>query len=186
MLILIGNVVGLMFAIVALAIGAISFPMLLDKPVGLATAVETSVRAVMANPIPLAAWGIFVALSLLVSALPLLVGLAVMVPGARSRDLAPLPEDRQRLRRFVIPAERSESRIRGHEHRLCCPGFRLARYALGRTSSTERLDQRRRDGRMDDALSTALWITPLVYGRVNSAPIIVPARAWSCRSPRLF
>ena len=64
----------------SLAIGAISFPMLLDKPVGLATAVETSVRAVMANPIPLAAWGIFVALSLLVSALPLLVGLAVMVP----------------------------------------------------------------------------------------------------------
>ncbi len=80
MLILIGNAVGLMFAIVSLAIGAISFPMLLDKPVGLATAVETSIRAVMANPIPLAAWGIFVAVSLLVSALPLLVGLAVMVP----------------------------------------------------------------------------------------------------------
>ena len=80
MLIVIGNVAGLMFAIVSLAIGAISFPMLLDKPVGLATAVATSVRAVIANPIPLAAWGIFVALSLLVSALPLLVGLAVMVP----------------------------------------------------------------------------------------------------------
>lgn len=80
MLIVIGNVVGLAFALVVLAIGVISFPMLLDKPVGIGTAVETSIRAVMTNPIPLAAWGLFVALSLLISAIPFLVGLAVVVP----------------------------------------------------------------------------------------------------------
>ncbi len=80
MLILIGNVAGLMFAIVSLAIGVISFPMLLDKRVGIGTAVETSVRAVMANPLPLAVWGLVVALSLLIGAIPLLVGLAVVVP----------------------------------------------------------------------------------------------------------
>ena len=80
MMIILGNAVGLVFAVAALAIGVVSFPMLLDKQCGLATAVETSVRAVMANPIPMAAWGLFVGLSLVIGALPLLVGLAVVVP----------------------------------------------------------------------------------------------------------
>jgi uncharacterized membrane protein len=79
-MIVVGNGLGLLFAIAALAIGVVSFPLLLDKHVGLGTAVETSVRAVMANPLPMAAWGLFVAIILWLAALPLLVGLAVVVP----------------------------------------------------------------------------------------------------------
>ena len=79
-MIVIGNALGFAFAVAALAFGVISFPLLLDKNCGLATAVETSVRAVTTNPIPMAAWGLFVGITLVVGAIPLLVGLAVVVP----------------------------------------------------------------------------------------------------------
>ena len=37
-------------------------------------------RAVMANPVPMAAWGLTVAVLLVAGALPLLIGLAVVLP----------------------------------------------------------------------------------------------------------
>ena len=58
----------------------VSFPMLLDRNVGVATAVRTSVRAVVANPGAMAAWGLIVAALLLLGCLPALVGLAVVMP----------------------------------------------------------------------------------------------------------
>jgi uncharacterized membrane protein len=79
-MIILGNALGLIFAIAALAIGVVSFPLLLDRHVGLGTAVETSVRAVLVNPVPMAAWGLIVAGLLFFGALPLLVGLAVVIP----------------------------------------------------------------------------------------------------------
>jgi uncharacterized membrane protein len=79
-LIFVGSGVGFVFAVVVLAISAISFPMLLDKDVGVVTAVQTSVRAVVANPKTMAIWGIIVAGALVIGALPLFVGLAVVMP----------------------------------------------------------------------------------------------------------
>jgi uncharacterized membrane protein len=79
-LIIIGNGIGFLFALAVLIISAISFPLLLDRNVGAVEAVLTSVRAVAANPLPMAVWGLIVAVSLLVGALPFLVGLAVVVP----------------------------------------------------------------------------------------------------------
>ena len=79
-LIFVGSGVGFLFAVVALAISAISFPMLLDRDVGAATAVRTSVRAVVANPITMAIWGMIVASALVIGALPFFVGLAVVMP----------------------------------------------------------------------------------------------------------
>lgn len=79
-LIAIGNAVGLFFAVTALCISVVSFPLLLDRHVGIGTAIMTSVRAVQANPIILALWGFLVALVLLIGAIPFLVGLAVCVP----------------------------------------------------------------------------------------------------------
>jgi uncharacterized membrane protein len=79
-MIIIGNFIGLLFAITALCIGVVSFPLLLDRQVGVATAVETSVRAVLANPIVMAVWGLIVGVTLFLGALPLLVGLAVVIP----------------------------------------------------------------------------------------------------------
>jgi uncharacterized membrane protein len=79
-LIVIGNAVGLFFAVTALCISVVSFPLLLDRHVSIGTAIMTSIRAVQANPVMLALWGLLVALALLIGALPFLVGLAVCVP----------------------------------------------------------------------------------------------------------
>ncbi len=51
-LIVVGTGVGFLFAVLVLAIGAISFPLLLDRDVGAAVALLTSIRVVAANPGP--------------------------------------------------------------------------------------------------------------------------------------
>ncbi|MCI0466317.1 MAG: DUF2189 domain-containing protein [Beijerinckiaceae bacterium] len=79
-LIALGNTIGAAFAVVVLSISVVSFPLLLDRDVGLAVAVETSIRAVLENPITLAAWGIIVAALLAAGFLLVFVGLAVTVP----------------------------------------------------------------------------------------------------------
>ncbi len=79
-LMLVGNLVGLGFAAVALAISVVSFPLLLERDVGTVAAIRTSFRAVAANPVPMAIWGLIVAGLLFLGSLPLLVGLAVVIP----------------------------------------------------------------------------------------------------------
>ena len=56
-LIVLGIGVGFLFAVLVLAISVVSFPLLLDRKVGVATAVWTSVRVVMANPSAMAGGG---------------------------------------------------------------------------------------------------------------------------------
>ena len=79
-LIIIGNSVGFLFALLVLVVSAVSFPLLLDRKVGASVAVVTSWRAVVANPGTMAVWGMIVAGLLAVGSLPLLFGLAVVVP----------------------------------------------------------------------------------------------------------
>jgi uncharacterized membrane protein len=79
-LIAVGNVVGLFFAITALCISVVSFPLLVDRHVSIGTAITTSIRAVQANPVMTVIWGFLVALALVIGAVPFLVGLAVCVP----------------------------------------------------------------------------------------------------------
>lgn len=79
-LIFVGCGVGFVFAAVVLAISVTSFPMLLDQNVDAATAVRTSVRAVFANPMTMAMWGLIVAGGLVIGALPFLLGLAIVLP----------------------------------------------------------------------------------------------------------
>lgn len=79
-LIVVGNAVGLLFAILVLVISVVSFPMLVDRNVGVGTAVRTSVRAVIASPLTMAVWGLFVLAALIVGSLPLFFGLAVVFP----------------------------------------------------------------------------------------------------------
>jgi uncharacterized membrane protein len=79
-LIFVGNTVGFLFAALVLVISVVSFPMLVDRNVSAATAVRTSVRAVIASPLAMAAWGLFVAAALVLGALPLFFGLAVVFP----------------------------------------------------------------------------------------------------------
>jgi uncharacterized membrane protein len=77
---LVGTAIGACFALVVLCTSVIAFPLLLDRDVGAYVAVETSIRAVVHNLVPMLAWGIIVGLSLFVGALTLFVGLAVILP----------------------------------------------------------------------------------------------------------
>ncbi len=79
-MIVVGVGVGFLFAVLALAISVVSFPLLLDRNVGVRRAVATSVRAVLANPVPMAAWGLIVTGGLVLGALPALLGLIFVLP----------------------------------------------------------------------------------------------------------
>jgi uncharacterized membrane protein len=79
-MIVVGVGVGFLFALFVLAISVVSFPLLLDRDVGLPTAVLTSLRAVAANPGPMAVWGLVVAAGLVIGSIPLFLGLAIVVP----------------------------------------------------------------------------------------------------------
>ncbi len=79
-LIILGNAIGFIFAIAVLTISVVSFPLLLDRNVGVAAAVHTSVRAVLANPLTMALWGLIVAASLMIGFMFAFVGLAFVVP----------------------------------------------------------------------------------------------------------
>lgn len=79
-LILLGNLAGLLFAILVLTISVVSFPMLLDRNCSVATALQTSVRAVRRNPVTMACWGLIVAALLVLGGLPFFIGLAVTMP----------------------------------------------------------------------------------------------------------
>ena len=79
-LIIIGCGVGFLFAVVALCVSVVSFPLMLDRHATVIDAIRTSVRAVMMNPIEMAVWGLVVAVLLVVGSLPFFVGLTVVLP----------------------------------------------------------------------------------------------------------
>jgi len=79
-LIVIGVGVGFLFAVLVLAIGVVSFPLLLDRNAGIDTAIWTSARVVAMNPGVMAVWGAIVVALLVLGSLPALVGLVVVLP----------------------------------------------------------------------------------------------------------
>lgn len=79
-MIVLGVGVGFVFALLAMMLSVVSFPLLLDRDTGLDTAIRTSFRAVIDNPGPMALWGLVVALLLLAGTALVFVGLTVVVP----------------------------------------------------------------------------------------------------------
>lgn len=79
-LVILGNLIGFLFALVVLCTTVVAFPLLLDCDVGAYAAIETSVRAVRSNPVPMLLWGLIVAVALLIGSLPFLAGLAIVIP----------------------------------------------------------------------------------------------------------
>ncbi len=79
-MIVVGIGVGFFFAVLVLTISVVSFPLLLDRDVGLFAAVATSVRAVVTNPVPMAVWGMIVAGGLVIGSIPALLGLIIVMP----------------------------------------------------------------------------------------------------------
>lgn len=79
-LIVVGCGVGFLFAVVALCVSVVSFPLMLDRHATAIDAIRTSIWAVMKNPFPMAAWGLIVAVLLVIGSLPFFVGLALVLP----------------------------------------------------------------------------------------------------------
>jgi len=79
-LILGGVGVGFLFAALAFVISVVSVPLLLDRDVGLWIAIRASLKAVKANLVPMILWAGIIAGSLALAAIPVLVGLILVVP----------------------------------------------------------------------------------------------------------
>ena len=77
---LIGIAVGFVFAAVTLAGMVVTFPMLVDRPVGLPLAIVTSLRVTRRNPAAVVVWGAMMAGLMVLGALPFILGLAVVLP----------------------------------------------------------------------------------------------------------
>ena len=94
-----GTAIGFVFAVLALSVSVVSFPMLLDRPIDaeaidveiehpvvaptidVPIAIQTSIKAVLVNPLTMALWGLIVAGTLAIGFLLMFAGLAVVVPG---------------------------------------------------------------------------------------------------------
>lgn len=79
-MIVIGNAIGLLMAILAFSISVVSFPLIIDRHVDAPTAIRTSIAAVEANPRVMMIWGLMVTGLLVLGCLPMLVGLTVVMP----------------------------------------------------------------------------------------------------------
>ena len=79
-LVIVGCGCGFLFAVVALCVSVVSFPLMLDRHATAIDAIRTSLRAVAANPVAMAGWGLIVAALLVIGSLPFFVGLAVVLP----------------------------------------------------------------------------------------------------------
>lgn len=78
---LIGGIgIGFVFAAFVLAISVVSFPLLIDRHVGIPTAVVTSIKVTRENSVSVGVWGMIVVVSLGVGVLTLFLGLIVVLP----------------------------------------------------------------------------------------------------------
>ena len=75
-----GSGVGFIFAVVALSISVVAFPLILDRHVSALTAMKASINAVATNPLILAVWGLTIVVLLSAGAVVFLIGLAVVLP----------------------------------------------------------------------------------------------------------
>ena len=71
---------GFLFALLVLHIGVISLPLQLDRNVGAGQAMHTSMLAVRTSPGPMALWGLIVVGLLVAGAIPVFIGLIIVLP----------------------------------------------------------------------------------------------------------
>ena len=76
----IGTLVGAGFALLLYMITVISLPLLLDREIDFVTAMIASFQLVMQNPVPMLAWGAFIAALTFVAMLPAFLGLFLVLP----------------------------------------------------------------------------------------------------------
>ncbi len=79
-LMVVGNAVGFLFALVSFATSVISFPLLVDRDVSAPVAIVTSLKAIAKNPVTMGVWAIFITAAMVLGSLPFLLGLVVVLP----------------------------------------------------------------------------------------------------------
>ncbi len=77
---IVGSAVGLLLALVLFSVTVISMPMLLDRDIDFITAMITSVRTVLASPVPMLGWGITITAFAIVAMLPFFLGVILALP----------------------------------------------------------------------------------------------------------
>lgn len=80
MFIVIGHVVGAFFAMVLFSTTVISFPILLERELDVISAMITSFKTVSASPVVMLGWGVFVTLAVMISFIPMFLGLLFVLP----------------------------------------------------------------------------------------------------------
>ena len=76
----IGNLDGAVLSLILFSLTVVSFPLLLEREVDFITAMITSVRAPVTSPAPMIGWAAVIVILLVVSAMPLFLGLVVTLP----------------------------------------------------------------------------------------------------------
>lgn len=76
----VGNVTGAVIAIIVFSISVVTYPMLYDRDVDFVTAIVTSVRLVLANPVTMLVWCATIAVLTGLSLITVFAGLFVMLP----------------------------------------------------------------------------------------------------------
>lgn len=76
----VGNAIGAILSLLLFSLTVVSFPLLLDRDLDFITAMITSVRAVVTSPLPMIGWAALIVVLLIVSALPMFLGLLVTLP----------------------------------------------------------------------------------------------------------
>ncbi|MCL5776590.1 DUF2189 domain-containing protein [Limibaculum sp. FT325] len=77
---IVGHAFGAFFAAVAFAISVVAFPFLLDRDADVITAIVTSFKTVLASPVVMLGWGVFIGAVLAAASLPGFLGLIVALP----------------------------------------------------------------------------------------------------------
>lgn len=80
MFLAVGNVIGALLSLTLFSLTVISFPLVLDRDVDIVTAMITSIRTVAASPRVMLGWAGVIAVLLVLSVLPLFLGLVVTLP----------------------------------------------------------------------------------------------------------
>lgn len=78
--ILLGNLAGAIMATILYSVTVISLPLLMDREIDFATAMTASVKAVLANPLPMAIWAAIIVLGLAASIITAFLTLPLVLP----------------------------------------------------------------------------------------------------------
>lgn len=80
MMLAVGSGIGAAFALILFMISVLALPLLLDREVDFVTAMITSFQYVLAHPVPMLAWALFLAVTTFVAMIPLFLGLIFVLP----------------------------------------------------------------------------------------------------------